>query len=110
MVGQIRSSPYSRSRPGSSLGYDSWYLLPFGRGSVKIQDNSPYGNNFNIDPRYFTNAFDRLAQGATVRFTRTVSTSSPVKNDVSGESTPGGAVPDGADLEAWATWAESNYR
>ena len=91
-------------------GYDSWYLLPFGRGSVQIQDNQPYSGDISIDPRYFTNSFDRLAQGATVRFTRKISTSSPLSQDVTGESTPGTSVPSGADLETWASWAESNYR
>jgi hypothetical protein len=28
-------------RKGNTLGYDSWYLLPFGRGSVKITGNDP---------------------------------------------------------------------
>ena len=93
------------------MGYDSWYLLPFGRGSVKIQDSSVYGGSVSIDPRYFTNAFDRLAQGATARFTRTVSSSTPLSNSVTSETVPGtGAVPTGSNLEAWATWTENNYR
>lgn len=98
------------TRAGSTLGYDSWYLLPFGRGSVKIQDNQPYSGNTNIDPRYFTNAFDRLAQGATARFSRKISTALPLSGDVTGESAPGNSVPNGADLDAWATWTENNYR
>jgi choline dehydrogenase-like flavoprotein len=77
---------------------------------VKIQNNQPYSGNFAIDPRYFSNAFDRLAQGATARFTRTVSTSPPLNGDVTGESVPGGAVPTNADLETWAAWAQDNYR
>ena len=93
-----------------TLGYDSWYLLPFGRGSVKVRDNRAYDSNIAIDPRFFSNEFDRLAQGATVRFTRQVSQASPLSGDVTGESTPGGAVGNGANLESWANWAEQNYR
>lgn len=95
---------------GNILGYDSWYLLPFGRGSVKVRDNQAYGSNTAIDPRYFSNEFDRLAQGATVRFTRRTSEGSPLNGDVTNESTPGGAVGSGASLESWANWAEQNYR
>lgn len=93
------------------LGYDSWGLLPFWRGSINITNNQPYSNSFNIDPRYFTNQFDRLVQGAIVRYTRTVSTSNPLKNNVPSESTPGtGSVPNGGTLEQWAAWAQANYR
>ena len=96
---------------GNTLGYDSWYLLPFGRGSIKITNNQPYSNAFNIDPRYFSTTVDRMAQAATVRFTRQVSGTSPLSTSVTGESVPGtGSVPQNADLNAWATWAEGNYR
>ena len=93
---------------GSTLGYDSWYLLPFGRGSVKITDNQPYStNNIAIDPRFFSNEFDRLAQGATARLTGRGSTTSPLDNSVSGKS---GSQPDGTDLDQWSTWVQNNYR
>jgi choline dehydrogenase-like flavoprotein len=94
----------------STLGYDSWFLLPFGRGSIKIADNQPYANNFNINPRYFANPFDRLAQGGTARFTRRTSESSPLSNFVTGESTPGESVPNSGTLDQWAQWAEGSYR
>ncbi|KAK4689089.1 hypothetical protein P7C73_g1011, partial [Tremellales sp. Uapishka_1] len=107
-AGIAESFDYSFSK---TLGYDSWYLLPFGRGSIKIQDDQAYASNFNIDPRYFSNPFDRLAQGATVRFTRTVSSATPLSNDVTAEDTPGtSAVPSSSSLDDWATWAENNYR
>ena len=91
-------------------GYDSWYLLPFGRGSVQIQNNQPYSSSITIDPRYFSNPFDRLAQGATARFTRTVSDTIPLSGDITGETVPGSQLGMGADLEAWSSWAEGNYR
>lgn len=95
----------------STLGYDSWFLLPFGRGSIKIQDNQPYSGNIAINPRYFSNPFDRLAQGATARYTRKVSEGSPLNQYANNESVPGkGSVPSEASLEQWAKWAEGNYR
>ncbi len=76
-----------------------------------MPDNNAYGGNVAIDPRYFSNPFDRLAQGATTRFTRTVSTTSPLSGSLTAETTPGtGDVPNGADLEAWSAWAQSHYR
>ena len=95
---------------GTTLGYDSWYLLPFGRGSVKIRDNQAYASNTAIDPKYFSNEFDRLAQGATARFTRTISQSTPLSYSITGESVPGSSVGSGADLDAWTSWAQQNYR
>lgn len=95
---------------GTTLGYDSWNLIVMGRGSVKITDNQPYGNNHAIDPRYFSNPFDRLAQGATARFTRRASELPPLSQYVSGESGPSNSLSSSASLEDWAQWAESNYR
>lgn len=92
------------------LGYDSWFLLPFGRGSIKIRDNQPYGNNYAINPRYFANPFDKLATGATVRFTRQVSEASPLSQYVDGETVPAGGVGQGGSVDDWANWAQQNYR
>lgn len=96
--------------PGNTLGYDSWYLLPFGRGSVKITNNQPYSSSFNIDPRFFANRFDALAQAATVRYTRLVSQGSPLNQDVTGQIAPGGSVPNNANLDSWLNWVKNNYR
>jgi choline dehydrogenase-like flavoprotein len=98
---------------GSTLGYDSWYLLPFGRGSVKITGSDAYAppsDGISVDPRYFSNDFDRLAQGAISRYTRRVSTSSPLSGSVTGESEPNSGLAANADLSAWADWTEGNYR
>lgn len=98
---------------GSTLGYDSWYLLPFGRGSVKITGSDAYAppsEGISVDPRYFSNDFDRLAQGAISRYTRRVSTSSPLSGSVTGESEPNSGLAANADLSAWADWTEGNYR
>lgn len=94
---------------GSTLGYDSWYLLPFGRGSIKIQDSNAYGGGVSIDPRYFSNEFDQMAQAATARYTRTVSSTNPLTNNVQYETVPGGSVGDDS-LSSWAKWSQANYR
>ena len=94
----------------STLGYDSWFLLSFTRGSVQIKDNNAYGGRVDIDPRYFGTEFDTLAQAATARYTRTVSGIQPLSGFVTGESTPGGEVPQGASLDQWATWVKSRFR
>lgn len=93
-----------------TLGYDSWFLLSFTRGSVQIKDSNPYGGNVAIDPRYFATEFDALAQAATARYTRVLSSTSPLSGFVTGESTPGGAVAQGASLDQWATWVKANFR
>lgn len=95
---------------GSTLGYDSWFLLSFTRGSVQIKDNNAYGGRVDIDPRYFGTEFDSLAQAATARYTRLVSQAQPLSGFVTGESAPGGSVPNGANLDAWVTWVKANFR
>ncbi|ORY25063.1 GMC oxidoreductase-domain-containing protein [Naematelia encephala] len=94
----------------TTLGYDSWFLLPFGRGSIQIQDNQAYDGNFSIDPRYLSNPFDRLASGATTRFTNTVSDASPLSGDLRGRTAPGTDLSGTASLEDWAEWVQNNYR
>jgi choline dehydrogenase-like flavoprotein len=94
----------------STLGYDSWFLLSFTRGSVQIKDNNAYGGQVAIDPRYFGTEFDTLAQAATARYTRTVSGTQPLSPFVTGESAPGVSVPQGASLDQWATWVKANFR
>jgi choline dehydrogenase-like flavoprotein len=109
-AGIAESFDYSFS---NTLGYDSWYLLPFGRGSVKITGSDAYAppsSGISIDPRYFSNDFDRLAQGAIARFTRTVSTGAPLRGSIAGESDPNAGLAAGSDLNAWADWTEGNYR
>lgn len=94
----------------STLGYDSWFLLSFTRGSVQIKDNNAYGGRVDIDPRYFGTEFDSLAQAATARYTRTVSGTQPLSPFVTGESAPGGSVPQGASLDQWTSWVKANFR
>ncbi|KAJ9127369.1 hypothetical protein QFC24_000776 [Naganishia onofrii] len=94
----------------STLGYDSWFLLSFTRGSVQIKDTNPYGGRVDIDPRYFGTEFDGLAQAATARYTRTVSETAPLSGFVTGESAPGGGVAQGASLDSWVTWVKANFR
>jgi choline dehydrogenase-like flavoprotein len=91
----------------TTLGWDSWFLLPFGRGSVRIADADAYGS-FSIDPRFFANEFDALASGASARFSRTASNASPLVNHVTGERDPGSGT--GDSLDAWVEWAKTSYR
>ncbi|BEI83829.1 hypothetical protein CcaverHIS002_0404330 [Cutaneotrichosporon cavernicola] len=91
----------------TTLGWDSWFLLPFGRGSVRIADADAFGS-FSIDPRYFVNEFDALASGASARFTRTASNASPLAGHVTGERDPGSGT--GDSLDDWVAWAKDNYR
>ncbi|KAJ9106753.1 hypothetical protein QFC19_003065 [Naganishia cerealis] len=106
-AGMSESFDYSYD---STLGYDSWFLLSFTRGSVQIKDNDAYSGRVDIDPRYFGTEFDGLAQAATARYTRTVSGTSPLSGFVTGESAPGGSVPQGASLDQWVTWVKANFR
>jgi choline dehydrogenase-like flavoprotein len=92
------------------IGYDSWFLLPFGRGSISISNSDPYGTNYTIDPRYFANEFDTLASAATARFTRSYSESAPLSEHMANETTPGDSVQASASLEDWATWIKTTYR
>lgn len=106
-AGMAESFDYSY---GTTLGYDSWFLLPFGRGSVRITGSDAYAppsNGIDIDPRYFSNDFDRLAQGAITRYTREITYASPLNGKITGEGAPGRDL---GDLDAWADWAEANYR
>ncbi|BEJ14502.1 hypothetical protein CspHIS471_0402690 [Cutaneotrichosporon sp. HIS471] len=91
----------------TTMGWDSWFLLPFGRGSVRIMDEDAFGS-FNIDPRYFENEFDALASGASARFTRTASNTSPLAGHVTSERDPGSGT--GDSLDDWTAWAKDNYR
>lgn len=92
-----------------SIGFDSWFLLPFGRGSVQISDSNAYGDdNFKIDPRFFTNEFDTLATGATVWFTHRLTSGSPLNTQIRGQNSGPPNVND--DLSTWSDWAKSDYR
>lgn len=77
---------------------------------MKITNNNAYSPSFTIDPRFFSNRFDALAQAATTRFTRTLNQASPLSSDVTGESSPGGAVAQGGSLDSWLNWVKGNYR
>lgn len=92
----------------TTLGYDSWFLLPFGRGSIKISSSDAYSSDFSIDPRFFANEFDSLATGATARFTRTASQTAPLSGHVTGERDPGAQTSD--SLDSWVEWTKRSYR
>lgn len=93
---------------GDSVNYDTWFLLPFGRGFVRISSNDPYSNAFMVDPRFFTNEFDRLATAATLRYTRTYSRTQPLAGIITNEWKPGSNT--GDSLEDWLNFARNDYR
>lgn len=93
---------------GDSVNYDTWFLLPFGRGFVRIGDGDAYSSNIVVDPRFFANEFDRLATGATLRFTRTYSRAAPLGGTVTSEWKPGSGT--GDSLDDWADFAVGDYR
>lgn len=72
---------------------------------MKITNTDP--EQFNIDPRFFANEFDSLASAATARFTRTLSTTAPLSNRVTGERDTAGVD---NSLDAWVGWSKDHYR
>ena len=94
----------------NQLQYDSWFLLTFGRGSINITNNDPYSPDFKLDPRYFSNHIDKVAQAATARFTRKVSESSPLANNL---ADTGSTMPPSVgeeNLGEWIRWVKATYR
>lgn len=93
---------------GDSVTFDTWFLLPFARGSVRIGDADAYSSSFSVDPRFFSNEFDRLATAATLRYTRTYARTSPLAGAVGTEWKPGSNT--GDSLEDWLAFATADYR
>lgn len=86
------------------------FLLTFGRGSINITDDNPYGGAVKIDPRYLSNRFDRIAQAATIRFTRRIAERLGA-GLFAGETAPGlDVVPANGTLQNFAAWAADNSR
>lgn len=91
-----------------TIGFDSWFLLPFSRGLVKIANSDPYSSDMTLDPRYHTVAFDKYASGATARFTRDITHTEPLNPHVSNDGAT--SAGENADLSSWTSWVESQFR
>ncbi|KAG7096694.1 hypothetical protein E1B28_004108 [Marasmius oreades] len=93
------------------LGIDMWQLLPFSRGTVKITTSNPFTKP-QVRVNYFSVDWDMDVQIAAARLSRRVLTSPPLSSLSTGETIPGGAVPDGADRGSdaqWRSWIQKNY-
>ncbi|GLB41356.1 putative GMC oxidoreductase family protein [Lyophyllum shimeji] len=94
-----------------TLGIVMWGLLPFSRGTVKIKNTDPFTYPA-IDVGYFKADIDMDVQVATARLSRKILTTAPLSSLSSGETIPGGAVPDNAQRgtdAAWKSWIQKNY-
>ncbi|KAL0959214.1 hypothetical protein HGRIS_014493 [Hohenbuehelia grisea] len=93
------------------LGIDMWQLLPFSRGNVKITSTNPFTKP-QISVNYFSVDFDLDVQVAGARLSRRILTSPPLSSLSTGETIPGGAVPDNASRgtdAAWKSWIKSQF-
>ncbi|TFK33762.1 hypothetical protein BDQ12DRAFT_766091 [Crucibulum laeve] len=93
------------------LGIDMWQLLPFSRGSVKIKSNNPFTYP-QINVNYFSVSLDLDIQVAGARLARKILTSPPLNSLSTGETIPGGSVPDNADRgsdQDWKKWIQNGF-
>ncbi|KAJ7075948.1 hypothetical protein B0H15DRAFT_610386 [Mycena belliarum] len=93
------------------IGIDMWQLLPFSRGSVKITSTDPYKYP-SIKCNYFSVGMDLDMQVAGARLARRIITSPPLSSLSTGETIPGGAVPDNAQRgsdAAWQSWIKNGF-
>lgn len=96
------------SSGAASLQY--WGLLPFSRGNIHINSADPAAAS-SIQPNYFQLDWDLKQQIATARAARSVTTTAPFSDMITGETTPGlDLVPADASDEVWGEWLKSTYR
>ena len=94
-----------------SIHFDLWTLLPFSRGYIHIRNADPYFREVDNDPQYFTNELDTLAQAASTRLARKLSSAGEMKKYWAAESVPGyHKVPKEATLQEWVKYVKGNYR
>ncbi|KAF8961146.1 hypothetical protein BDZ97DRAFT_1940106 [Flammula alnicola] len=94
-----------------TLGLLAWNLLPFSRGSVTITNTDPFQTP-NVKVNYFSVDFDLDVQVAAARLSRKILTTAPLSSLSTGETIPGGAVPDNASRgtdAAWKSWIQQNF-
>ncbi|KAF8154919.1 glucose oxidase [Crassisporium funariophilum] len=94
-----------------TLGILLWNLLPFSRGTVKLTSSDPFTYP-QIKVNYFSVDVDLDIQTAGARLSRKILTTAPLSSLSTGESIPGGAVPDNAERgtdAAWKSWIKQNY-
>lgn len=64
--------------PNGGLGFDTWQLMPFSRGTVKIQSSDPFSYPA-IDPRYFAADVDMQIQVQGLRLARKAFQAAPLR-------------------------------
>ncbi|KXT12293.1 hypothetical protein AC579_5653 [Pseudocercospora musae] len=88
----------------------NWGLMPFSRGSIHIQ-SAKASAPASIDPDYFMRNWDAKQQVGTAELARAVANTSPFKDLLGQETTPGLAtVPANASEASWADSLKSRYR
>ncbi|KAL0579083.1 hypothetical protein V5O48_002925 [Marasmius crinis-equi] len=94
-----------------TIGIDMWQLLPFSRGSVSITSNDPLAKP-QVNVNYFSIDWDLDVQIASARLSRKIITSPPLSDLSTGETIPGGEVPDnderGSDSD-WKSWITNGF-
>lgn len=90
-----------------ALVTEFWTLLPFSRGNVHISSADP-GDHPVINPNYFMLEWDLLAHIAVMKYIRKVYQTSPLKDMVMLEKTPGYAIPKNATDAQWEDYAKKN--
>ncbi|TFL03641.1 hypothetical protein BDV98DRAFT_603041 [Pterulicium gracile] len=96
-----------------AAGIEIWPLLPFSRGNVKITSSDPFAKPA-INVNYFSVDHDLKTQIHGARLVRKLFGTSPLKDILTGETSPGySAVPDnngnGGTDAAWTTWIRANF-
>ncbi|KAF9463827.1 glucose oxidase [Collybia nuda] len=94
-----------------ALGINTWNLLPFSRGTVKIKNTDPFTYP-TIKVNYFATDIDLDIQAAASRLSRRILTSPPLSSLSTGETTPGNRVPDNAERgtdAAWKSWVKDTF-
>ncbi|KAH6904571.1 glucose oxidase [Coprinopsis sp. MPI-PUGE-AT-0042] len=94
-----------------TLGIQMWNLLPFSRGRLQITSSDPFTKP-QVIVNYFSVDFDMEVQIAASRLTRRVLSTAPLSTLSTGETIPGGAVPDNAERgseQAWRSWIWNNF-
>ncbi|TFK97990.1 glucose oxidase [Pterulicium gracile] len=94
------------------IGMSTWQMLPFSRGSVKINSNDPFTKP-TINVNYFSVDFDMKVQVYGVRLARKILQSEALQALVASEVQPGyETVPNdaagGSDAD-WEAWIRSGF-
>lgn len=93
--------------PSDSYGIDTWFLLPFSRGSTHASTMDVFDMP-RLDPNYFAIPIDMDFQVASLRANRRIFQSSPLHDQLDGDETQPGFhhIPDTADHGDYKRWRD----